>query len=440
MKYVGGVFLDSYRITGGNALSGKVKISGAKNAALPILAASVMTKGENLLTSCPEISDTESMASILGALGCRIHKEGETLSVNADTMCSCSIPDSMMKKMRSGVFLAGALLTRCGEAVLSSPGGCDIGKRSIDIHIEGLKKLGAAVENTADRIMLKGGSLKGTDIVLPYPSVGATENIMMAAISAKGTTRIINSAKEPEIKDLQDYINKCGGKIDGAGTGIITVEGGTELHGCSYDIMPDRIEAGTYILMALATGGDALVEGIDKHLIGPLVEILEDSDYEMRYGTSGIWVSANGNERICRRIKTAPYPGFPTDLQPQMTAFLTGNGAGSVIEESIFEKRLGYAKQLKKMGADIEISEKEVIINSNNILCGAAVKAEDLRGGAALIISGLMAEGTTTVANTKYIKRGYSRLIEKIKGLGGEITEDEWRESNAENYQKKEKA
>ena len=417
--------LDNYRIKGGNVLSGTIKVSGAKNAALPIIAASVMTRGESVLSSCPEISDVDSMLKILKALGCRIDKTGETISILPDEMDRCMIPDELMKEMRSSVFLAGALLTRCGEAVISSPGGCDIGKRPIDIHIDGLEKLGASVMHTNDRLILRAGDMKGTDIHLPYPSVGATENIMMAALGAAGVTRIFNCAREPEIVDLQKYLNLCGAMIDGAGTGIITIEGKTPLKGSCHDILPDRIEAGTYLLMALGTGGKIRLSNINGMLLGPLIDVLGSAGYIIERGDSFIYAVSAGNEKVKCSIVTEPYPGFPTDLQPQLTAFLTRNGAGSVIKENIFENRLDYAHQLKKMGADIEISQKEVIIKNNNILCGTYVEAKDLRGGAALMIAGLMAEGETIVGNTKYIKRGYSRIGEKIRGLGGEITENE---------------
>lgn len=425
--------MGSYHISGGNKLRGQIEVSGAKNAALPILAATVMTGGESLLSSCPQISDVQSMTNILESLGCSVNSDGEVLAVNADSMTKCRIPDELMKKMRSSVFLAGALLTRCGEAVISNPGGCDIGKRPIDIHIEGLRKLGVEVSYTESHTVLKARKLRGADIVLPYPSVGATENIMMAALSAEGVTRIINSAAEPEIVDLQNYINGCGGCINGAGTGTITVCGGRKLYGCRHSIMPDRIEAGTYLIMALSTEGEILLNGIEKELLLPLTEILQSAGFTLksgrdaRQGGSGyIYAKACGKEQISCKVSTSPYPGFPTDLQSQLTALLTKIGAGSVVEENIFEKRMEYVKQLKKMGADIEMSQKKVIINNNNILCGDNVEAQDLRGGAALVIAGLMAQGQTTVRNTKYIKRGYSGLKEKVTGLGGEITEDEW--------------
>ncbi len=416
--------MDSYHIKGGNVLRGCVEISGAKNAALPILAATVATCGENLLTGCPEISDVASMVRILKALGCTIKNDGQTMSVNAESMAECRIPDGLMKEMRSSVFLAGALLSRCGEAVISNPGGCDIGKRPIDMHLNGLRQLGVHISRTEDHLLLLGGDLKGADITLPYPSVGATENIMLAALSAKGYTRIVNSAREPEIVDLQNYINKCGGRVSGAGSGVITIEGRRRLTGCSHKIMPDRIEAGTYLIMALATGGEIKLEGIDHYLLSPLIEILQRAGYRLEWGEGYIHGQARGKARINCVVDTAPYPGFPTDLQPQLTVLLTGIGEGSSVHENIFEKRLEYGEQLKKMGADIEIFEKKVIIKNNKILYGAKVTAQDLRGGAALIIAGLMAHGDTIISNTKYVKRGYSGLINKVAGLGGVITED----------------
>lgn len=417
--------MESYHIKGGKTLSGKLQVSGAKNAALPILAASVMTRGENIISRCPDITDVDSMINILKALGCKVSRWGSTLSINADFMSRCKIPDGLMKEMRSSVFLAGSLLTRCGEAVISNPGGCDIGARPIDIHIYGLTKLGAYVRQMQENIIIRGHCLKGADITLSYPSVGATENLMMAAIGAEGTTIIRNSAREPEIAALQDYINACGGDIRGAGTGVIAIKGKTPLTGCLHGITADRIEAGTYLLMALGTGGEIVLEGIEERLIAPLTCLLKEAGYAIRCEPDFVWGKALGGEKLNCRVCTEPYPGFPTDLQPQLVAFLTKNGAGSIIEENIFEKRFEYVKELKKMGADIEIFEKQVIIRSNKMLCGAHVEAKDLRGGAALVIAGSMAKGDTIISNTKYIKRGYGGLKEKIHALGGEIMEHE---------------
>ena len=417
----------NYHIRGGSRLSGELEVAGAKNAILPILAASVVTAGENTLTGCPDISDVRSMTRILKALGCRVSGNAGELSVDASFLSECRIPENRMKEMRSSVFLAGSLLARCGEVVISNPGGCRIGARPIDIHIRGLQQLGAHVKQNEDTILIRAEKLRGTDIRLAYPSVGATENLMLAALAAEGTTRIINAAREPEITDLQEYINRCGGCIKGAGSGTVEVTGGRMLHGCRHEVMPDRIEAATYLMMALGTGGDILLKNVEIEHLQPLIDILKQGGYHVECRENELRAAAHGGERICCNIKTAPYPGFPTDMQPQIVTFLTRSGKGSVIEENIFENRLGYAKQLKKMGADIEISGKKVIIENNNILCGAEVEAEDLRGGAALVIAGLMAQNDTVVKNTKYIKRGYSRLEDKVRLLGGDIREYETR-------------
>lgn len=419
--------MGEYIIRGGSRLGGEVGISGAKNAVLPILAASVLTGDESVFLRCPEITDVENMLKILQSLGCRIRRDGGIISVDSSLLSGCSIPEDLMKEMRSSIFLAGSLLARCGEAVISSPGGCSIGSRPVDMHIDGLRKLGADIVYEGDLIHMRAASLKGTEIRLDYPSVGATENLMLAATAAEGITRISNSAREPEIVDLQKYINCCGGCVKGAGTGVIEIYGKRRLCGCMYEVMPDRIEAGTYLLMVLAAGGEILLNGIARETLLSLLGVLEDGGCDIGYDRNAIWARSNGREKLSGIVCTAPYPGFPTDLQAQFAAFLTRTGDRCVVKESVFENRTGYAKELKKMGADIEISQKEVIIRSTNILCGTAVTAEDLRGGAALVIAGLMAQGSTVVRNTKYIKRGYSRFADNIKRLGGDIRENEKR-------------
>lgn len=417
--------MEKYRIKGGHRLYGEVEISGAKNAVLPILAASVITKGENIFSACPEISDVDSMLRILRSLGCEVNREDGMISVDASDISKWKIPDDLMKEMRSSVFLAGSLLSRFGEAVISNPGGCNIGARPIDIHINGLKQMGAHIERLKDIIVIKAENLKPSRIKLEYPSVGATENLLLAAVSVEGKTVIENSAREPEITDLQNYINSCGGCVRGAGTGTIEIYGGRLLRGCQYRIMPDRIETGTFLLMAAACGGEIMLKHTEMKNVKALVDILTAGGYEIRKCGENLLLKSSGKEQICEKIATHPYPGFPTDLHPQMVALLTQRGVGSTVEENIFENRMGYAKQLIKMGADIEISGKKVIINNNNILYGSQVYAEDLRGGAALVIAGLSAEGVTCVHNTKYIKRGYGGFKEKISLLGGEIREDE---------------
>lgn len=411
-----------YRIEGGKKLFGEVQVSGAKNAALPILAASVMTEGENIFESCPEISDVDSMLKILSALGCSVEKEGDRVKVDASGVSQWKIPDELMKEMRSSVFLAGSLLSRFGEAVISNPGGCNIGKRPIDIHINGLRQMGAKIERSPDSIIIKAEKLKPARIKLEYPSVGATENLLLAAACVKGRTVIENSAREPEIIDLQNYINRCGGSVSGAGTGRIEIVGGNFLKGSEYRIMPDRIEAGTYALMAAATGGRVKIKGAQRPYLDSLISVMKQGDIAVDFNEEDLLVESKGGGFSGVNIATAPHPGFPTDLQPQITAMLSRRGRDCTVEENIFENRFEYVKQLIKMGADVEISGKKVIIKNNNILYGARVEAQDLRGGAALLIAGLAARGTTYIHNTKYIKRGYGRLEDKIGLIGGEIT------------------
>lgn len=416
--------MGTYHIKGKRKLSGEVNISGAKNAALPILAASVISGQESMFEACPDISDVDNMLKILSKLGCRINKTEDFISVDSRFLSEYEIPDELMKEMRSSVFLAGALIARCGRAVISSPGGCRIGKRPIDIHLKGLKLLGADVRQQDGKMMIDASHLKGGEIKLDYPSVGATENLMLAAMKANGDTIISNCAREPEIVDLQSYINACGGEISGAGTDTICIRGGKKLGGCSHRIIPDRIEAGTYLIMSMATGGEVVLRGINHSYISSVTDILERAGAKIVFYENCIYASRADMRNINEKISTAPYPGFPTDIQPQMVSLLSCCGEGSIMEENIFENRLGYASELVKMEADIEISGKQVIIKRNADLCGARVNAEDLRGGAALVIAGLAADGDTYISNTGYIKRGYSRLEEKIRLLGGKIEED----------------
>lgn len=297
--------MEKYRIKGGRRLCGEVEISGAKNAVLPILAASVVTNGENVFSSCPEISDVDSMLRILKSLGCKVNCEGDLISVDASDISEWKIPDELMKEMRSSVFLAGSLLSRFGEAVISNPGGCNIGARPIDIHINGLKQMGAHIERLTDTIVIKAENLKPSRIKLEYPSVGATENLLLAAVSVEGKTVIENSAREPEIIDLQNYINSCGGCVSGAGTGTIEIYGGKRLTGCRYRIMPDRIETGTYLIMGAACGGEIILKHTELKDVKILVDILKDGGYEIRTYGENLFLKSSGTERICQNINAA---------------------------------------------------------------------------------------------------------------------------------------
>lgn len=413
--------MESYQIRGGNPISGEHAVSGAKNAALPMLAASIVTGEENVFAGCPRISDTLIMREILCHLGCKILPSGGQLLVDASGLHEEEVPKALMKKMRSSIFLIGPLLTRCGRAIISQPGGCAIGKRPIDIHIEALSQLGADIEERGDQLIFTGTRLTGANILLDFPSVGATENVMLAALGAQGETVIHNSAREPEIVDLQNYLNGCGAQIKGAGTSRIVIKGGNPLHGTCHTIMGDRIEAGTYLMAAAGTGGELVVKGTEADTIKHLLKCLQHAGCRIKNNAGEIWLK--GPERLVAagKIRTAPYPGFPTDLQPQFGAIMAKAKGGTHIEETIFENRFQYAKQLIKMGADIEISERTVIIRGVDVLQGRHVAAEDLRGGAALVLAGLMAQGETIVENTGFIERGYCDFPEGLKKLGGDV-------------------
>lgn len=414
--------MESYHIRGGNPITGEYTVKGAKNAVLPILAASVITEDESCFLNCPDISDVADMVQILEALGCRIVRDEEgQITVHAETMTRCEVPCDLMKKIRSSVFLAGPLLARCGRAVISQPGGCAIGSRPLDIHIRGFHQLGVKIEEKDRKYILNGETMMGANIILDFPSVGATENLMTAALGAKGETVLHNVAKEPEIIQLQDYLNQCGARIRGAGTSTISIKGQPRLHGCGHRIMGDRIEAGTFLLAAAGTGGELTVNGIDPVWVRSLTRILKGAGCKIRKTENGLHLAAPQRLKLSGKIQTEPYPGFPTDLQPQLAAaFATGDGKVR-IQEKIFENRFQYINQLRKMGADIEFSGRIAIIKGVKSLQGATLEAEDLRGGAALVLAGLMAEGETTVRNVHYIERGYCRFHEALKELGGDI-------------------
>ncbi|MCQ4637192.1 UDP-N-acetylglucosamine 1-carboxyvinyltransferase [Anaerovorax odorimutans] len=413
--------MESYHIRGGNPISGEYTVNGAKNAALPILAASIVTKDENLFTGCPRISDVAIMGEILRSLGCRTEEKGSCILVDTAGVNEYEVPTDLMEKMRSSIFLVGPLLTRCGKAVISQPGGCAIGKRPIDIHIKALSQLGVTIEETGQRLVFTGGRMSGTNIILDFPSVGATENVMMAALGAKGETVIHNSAREPEIMDLQDYLNGCGARIKGAGTSQITIKGGLPLHGSDHRIMGDRIEAGTFLMAAAGTGGELLVKGVESDALRSLLRHLKHAGCKVKRHPKEIWIQGPGRLRSVGRLQTGPYPDFATDLQPQFTAIMATAAGRSRIEETIFENRFKYAGQLIKMGADIEILQRTAIIEGVEFLEGSRVAAEDLRGGAALVLAGLMACGETIVNDVHYIERGYCDFHGELKKLGGDI-------------------
>jgi UDP-N-acetylglucosamine 1-carboxyvinyltransferase len=416
--------LDSYHIRGGKKIQGECTVRGAKNAALPILAASIVTNSQIELTGCPEITDVENMLEILRSLGCKTEKSNGNIFVDSTTVDSSVIPARLMKGMRSSVFLMGPLIARNGEVTLSQPGGCEIGARPIDIHVSALKKLGVSIEERDGLLICKGRQLKGNCITLEFPSVGATENAMLAALAADGETIIKNSAREPEIIDLQNFLIACGAFVTGAGSDTIVISGKgspyKKFHGTSHNIIPDRIEAGTLMAAAAATGGKLFLKRADGSHMAAIIEKFEEAGCVVRKYSDGVYMEA-GNRLLGTGFTTSPYPGFPTDMQSQFLAMLTLAEGESLIKETIFENRFKQVQELNKMGADITVSGTDARIKGVKGLKGCRVNATDLRGGAALVIAGLAAEGETIIDNILHIERGYDKLDKVLNALGADI-------------------
>jgi UDP-N-acetylglucosamine 1-carboxyvinyltransferase len=412
--------MSSYIIEGGHKLEGTVKISGSKNAALPILAATVLNVGKTTLYNVPNIQDTQMMFKILETLGGKVEKKNNKIIIDTSKINKFEIPEELMHKMRSSVILAGALLGRYKKAIFSYPGGCDIGSRPIDLHLRSFEKLGINVVQNYGNIICDAEKIKGEKIDLDFPSVGATENAILASVLAEGTTTITNAAREPEIIDLQNFLNKMGAKIIGAGTNEIRITGVKKLKDISYNIMPDRIETGTFLCLAVATKGNLILENTNAEHITPVITKLQEADCKIEIEKNKIKI--NSNKKIkALDIKTMPYPGFPTDMQSVFSAMLTTAKGTSIIVENIFENRFKYTQELNKMGAKITVEGKSAIIRGVRKLYGANVKATDLRGGAALVLAGLSAKGITKVENIEYILRGYENFDKKLRNINANI-------------------
>ena len=414
--------MERYYIKGGNKISGEHRVSGAKNAVLPLLAATVMADGDSCIQNCPSLSDVDTMVKLLRTLGCRVKKEGACISVNTSGIHSVELPTVMMGAMRSSLFLLGPLLFRCGEAVLGLPGGCAIGRRPIDVHLDSLRQMGAEIYERGDLLICRSNCLKGTALHLPVPSVGATENLMMAAAGAEGETRICNAAREPEIVDLQKFLQACGVKIKGAGSKEICVCGTTgSIHGAMHRAIADRIEGGTFLLAAAMTGGTIRLKDIDSLYMKAFLKKLTEAGCRIIAGPKEILLEAPERLRSVGCVKTKPYPGFPTDLQsPFLSAMARAEGT-TCIEETIFENRFGTAEELRKMGAKIKIKGCKATVFGVQCFYGAHVFARDLRGGAALVLAGLAAEGETVVENICHIDRGYDKFEVALRRLGAKI-------------------
>lgn len=408
-------------IEGGRPLSGAIKIHGAKNAALPILAAGMMADGIIEIHNVPDLSDIQTMLGILRSLGCRTEHQDDTVTVNTSTANSHHIPESLMSQMRSSIFLMGPLLARFGKVQVYQPGGCAIGERKIDLHLKGLTALGAQIEESGNTIVCTADELRGAEIVLDFPSVGATENIMMAAAMANGLTTISNAAREPEIQDLQNFLNAMGANIIGAGTDTITIEGVSELTPCTYRIIPDRIVAGTMMIAAAVTRGNVTLENVCPAHLTSAIHVLKRAGVQIAINDDIINISSLARPKAVERIVTSPHPSFPTDLQSQIMVLMSLADGLSILKETVFESRFKHVDELSRMGADIRLDLNSAFVKGVPRLYGATVEATDLRAGAALVIAGLAAQGTTVIEQIHHIDRGYDRIELMLSRLGANI-------------------
>lgn len=412
--------MSSYIIEGGKKIQGETFVSGSKNASLPIMAASLLNGGITKLYNVPNIHDTQMMIEILKSLGCKVKKNQNKIIIDSSNVQKYEIPENLMNQMRSSVIFAGALLGKYKNAVFSYPGGCDIGSRPIDLHLKAFEKMGIKVIQNFGRIICEAEEIHSTEISLDFPSVGATENIMLGAVLVNGTTTIVNAAMEPEIIDLQNFLNRMGAKIKGAGSNIIKIEGVKKLNDVSYNIMPDRIEAGTLLVAAAMTSGEITLKKAEASHILPVLDKLIEAGCKIKIEKDKINLKAPKRLKAVD-IRTMPYPGFPTDMQAIIVASLCIATGTSIVTENIFENRYKYTNELQKMGAKIKLEGRTAIIKGIKKLYGAKVNSTDLRGGASLVLAALSAKGTTKIDNIEYILRGYEKLDEKLKSLGAEI-------------------
>ena len=417
--------MSSIKVVGGEQLKGELKIQGSKNAALPIIAATVLNKGITTLKNCPKILDVLHMIKILEELGCKTKWQGNTLFVDSSVITSPSVSEESVRKMRSSILYLGALLGRCHEVTIAYPGGCSIGKRPIDYHLNAMTKMNVTEEflNDGEIIHCYTNEIVGNDIFLEFPSVGATQNVILAAALSQGTTRIFNAAREPEVTELCSYLQEAGARISGKGTAYIQVEGVKELHDVTFTLMPDRIVAGTYMTAIAATYGDAVLTDFPVGKLDAVIRILRKAGCSIETYENNVRVYCQKKLQPIEFIKTQPYPGFPTDMQSQMMTVLCLADGKSTIAEEIFESRYQNVEELRKMGAEIrlESSENKAIITGVGRLHGTVVKSHDLRGGAALVVAGLAAEGTTIVQGATSIERGYEDICRDLSALGANI-------------------
>jgi UDP-N-acetylglucosamine 1-carboxyvinyltransferase len=412
---------DKFLITGGKPLNGTVVIDGAKNSALSIMAACLLSSDVSILENVPRLKDVYSMIEVIKILGVKVEWiDNTTLSIDPDDFNNYEAPYELVKKMRASFLVMGPLLARLRRAKISLPGGCAIGARPVDFHLKGFRALGASITTEEGYIKAEANQLKGSDIYIDFPSLGATENIMMAASLAEGTTIIENAAKDPEVIELGNFLNKMGAQIEGLGNDIVTIYGVKKLKGVKYKIIPDRIEAGTYMVAAAITGGNIEIKNVNPYYLKSCIVKLEEAGLNVDIDGDIACISdPKGVKSV--DIKTMPFPGFPTDMQAQFMALMTVANGTSIITENVFENRFAHAGDLRRMGADIKIEGRNSIIKGVKKLSAAPVMASDLRGGAALVLAALIAEGTTEISRIYHIDRGYVKLEEKLKTLGADI-------------------
>jgi UDP-N-acetylglucosamine 1-carboxyvinyltransferase len=409
--------VEQYHIRGGNKLEGEYKLSGSKNAVLPILAATLVTGNQCKINSCPNLSDVKNMFAILRELGCTVKDEGDGVVVDSSSISSYVIPEHLMREMRSSVFLMGPMIARFGKITLSYPGGCEIGSRPIDIHLSALRQLGVTIKENHGFLECSADKLVGTRIIFDFPSVGATENAMLAATGAEGETVLINPAKEPEVVDLQNFLNSCGAQITGAGTGEIVIHGKRPFHETEHKVIPDRIEGGTILTAAAVTGGTVNITNAEPEHMSMTISKLREAGCSIIEGKNNVQIIAPERLKSIETIRTQPYPGFPTDMQSQMLTAMTVAQGTSVVTETIFENRFKIVEELRKMGAKVKVDGRTAVVVGVKSLMGARVKARDLRGGASLVIAGLCAEGDTIVENIEHIDRGYDKIEKDLTKL-----------------------
>jgi UDP-N-acetylglucosamine 1-carboxyvinyltransferase len=411
---------DSFVVRGGARLSGTVRIGGAKNSALKLVAAALLAEGRSVLTNVPDIADMRAMADVLVHLGARVQRDGDTFAIDVPAEIGASTPAHLVKQLRASIVVLGPLLARCGYAHVAQPGGCNLGNRNIDLHLAGLAKLGAQITYGPEHVEAVASKLTGADIELPYASVGATENLLMAAVLAQGTTRIGNAAREPEIADLVQFLRAMGADITGEGTSELVIRGVDRLHPAEHRVVGDRIEAGTFVVAGALAGDEVRVEGVDpEHLRLPL----------MKWAAAGVDLTPEDRAIVVRGgaplravdVATLPYPGYPTDLQPQLLLLLSQAAGTSLVTENVFDGRFSILTQLGALGADIALEGHHAIVRGPRALRGATVTATDLRAGASLVLAGLIADGETVVLEPRHVDRSYADLAGRLRALGADV-------------------